>query len=457
MEDQENIENQDPSSSDDDSDASGSEADDHTDDSLGEGTSEKEPADPVEPPPQPTTARMGLGARSGLGSSNLKPAASNDDFRAMLGSGSMSNSFQRAGLGSKPLPEETTTPYTDPPPEPPTDSNTPVPPRRSFLGAQVAEEPIVVKKPLSKAEQQHFAKLATSKNSSMGLKMLEKMGWKSGTGLGAKGEGIVTPLESKLRPKGMGLSYEGFEERTKQAKEEDRRNGKIVEDEAEPGSQKKVSGSQKKVKPEREAWKSKPKSAKKGKVIHKTYEEIISDLAETSGNVGVDSGLGEIIDLTGRKLPSLSTTLSHHSRGPTEEAKDQRLPELMHNLGLICDMAKGNLINLAKEGNAIKQKQDQLVKDQAKSEELIKIKRQKLENMRRIVTISAKTKETYLDILNIINHETKGEEICSMLDRFDESFNQLLQFFQDDRRSEYDSLKLDEIVVCALAPIVRYI
>ncbi|KAH9818745.1 GC-rich sequence DNA-binding factor-like protein-domain-containing protein [Melampsora americana] len=432
--------------SEDESGESESEKDDHIDDlaDINE-QDEKDTSNILRP-------KLGLGAGLGLGAS-----ASNNDFRAMLSSGSTNKGFKRAGIGSKTHELDDPAKNDSPIKENPEHEESPSLPRRSFLGASASDsgQPTIQKKPLSRAEQQHFAKLASSKQSSMGLKMLEKMGWKSGTGLGAKGEGIVTPLESKVRPKGMGLSYEGFEERTKQAKEEDRRSGKIVDDDEDSKGQKDVR-SKKGTKVVREAWKAKPKTLKKkNKVIHRTYEDIISELANDPENAGLDSGLGEIIDLTGRKLPSLNTTLLHHSKGPTEESKAQRLPELMYNLALICDMGKGNLINLAKEGSAIKQKQEKLAKDRARSVEMMMIKEQKLNNMKKIIAISSKIKVTYLNILNIINQDTKGEEICGMLEQFDESFNELLEFLQDDQRVEYEDLNLDEIVVSALAPILR--
>lgn len=77
--------------------------------------------------------------------------------------------------------------------------------RRSFLPSTTAAAPGVPKK-ISKKEQQHFAQLASS--GSLGLKMLQKMGWKSGTGLGVNEQGIVTPIGEgqKLRKKGAGIA-----------------------------------------------------------------------------------------------------------------------------------------------------------------------------------------------------------------------------------------------------------
>lgn len=143
--------------------------------------------------------------------------------------------------------------------------------------------------PLSAQERMHFNKL----QGSFGSRMLSKMGWEAGTGLGSERTGIVTPIESKLRPKNMGIAYKGFVEKTEQSKAEARRRGeKVSDDEDEKPARGKGKG--KDVKRAREdAWK-KPKKSKL-KVEHKTYEEILAD----AGSDPAPSGVGIIIDATG--------------------------------------------------------------------------------------------------------------------------------------------------------------
>jgi tuftelin-interacting protein 11 len=158
--------------------------------------------------------------------------------------------------------------------------------QRSFVRDTTPSKPV---KPMNAEELAHFSKL----QGSFGARMLSKMGWQAGTGLGTTGEGIVTPIESKLRPQKMGIAFKGFKEKTEQSKREARRRGEVVSDDEDVKAKK----LRKKIKEQEEkrsdVWK-RPKKIKT-KVEHKTYEQIIAEAGEEVSAVGI----GQIIDATG--------------------------------------------------------------------------------------------------------------------------------------------------------------
>ena len=180
------------------------------------------------------------------------------------------------------------------------------PPVPAFTGASrggigsktLGTDPVV----LPTSEMAHFQKL----QGTFGAKMLAKMGWKAGTGLGVDGEGIVIPIDRKVRPQKMGIAFKGFQEKTEQSKMEARRRGEIVsddEDEATKRRKKKVKEAEQK----RSATWKRPKTVKTI-IEHKTYEEI---LAEAGEEVTVP-GIGQIIDARGPVVSIQCFSISPH-------------------------------------------------------------------------------------------------------------------------------------------------
>ena len=67
----------------------------------------------------------------------------------------------------------------------------------------------------------------------IGMRLMEKMGYKKGLGVGKGGDGLVNPVQAKLRPaKKGGLGF-GGDERTDQQRQDDIEKGRVQVDEEE--------------------------------------------------------------------------------------------------------------------------------------------------------------------------------------------------------------------------------
>ncbi|KAJ1673304.1 hypothetical protein EV182_005495, partial [Spiromyces aspiralis] len=95
--------------------------------------------------------------------------------------------------------------------EQPQEYTTQKPPTRAASGRQTPRV----------APDRNFAKFAME-GKGAAWKMMVKMGYKAGLGLGKNAEGIVNPIETKMRPSKMGIAYRGFKEKTPRVEETER-------------------------------------------------------------------------------------------------------------------------------------------------------------------------------------------------------------------------------------------
>ncbi|KAF9047173.1 TFP11-domain-containing protein [Hymenopellis radicata] len=378
------------------------------------------------------TSQGGVGSsRSGIGSSHGGLGSS---FAAGIGATSSpkpatkTNLFAKAGIGAKsdePKPESkastsafASTSYDDFPSSFSSNRSS------SFLrGSQPSTPPV-----LDSNEQRHFEQLSGT----FGARMLAKMGWQAGTGLGVTGEGIVTPVETKMRPERSGIAFRGFKEKTKQSKMEAKRRGEVIsDDETDNKLKKKAKAAREK---RSDVWKN-PKKVKT-KVEHKSYEQILADAGDTSV-----SGIGQIIDATGA-VPKEVSSLAEISLNSWSPSNDPtRIPEVRHNIRLITDACKSDFDGLAREAKSLDEKKKWVIREDARLRKNVEEEADLIARLQQVQLVSAE--------INTMSKELAGEYEPS-LKSFDPLFERLLEY-----EREFKRYRLDEIVVGAIAPVVR--
>ncbi|KAG8436393.1 hypothetical protein GDO86_007481 [Hymenochirus boettgeri] len=178
----------------------------------------------------------------------------------------------------------------------------------------------------------------------IGQKLLQKMGYVPGRGLGKNAQGIIAPIEAKQR-KGKGAVGAYGSERTKQSIQD----FPVVDSEEEE---------EKEFQREMGQWRKDPSGAKKKlKYSYKTVEEL---KATGKGGKSLSAPHKEIsqvkvIDMTGREQKvyySYSQIANKHNipgeatgqGGKEEKPQGFVLPELEHNLQLLIDMTEQEII-----------------------------------------------------------------------------------------------------------------
>lgn len=169
-------------------------------------------------------------------------------------------------------------------------STTPVPSSSSNQFIRQKSTPAVVApaSDLRPEDISHFKKIG----SSFGAKMLEKMGWQAGKGLGADESGRAVPIQVGKLMRGQGISA-GV--RTEDSKREARKRGEKFSDDEEDKGPKRGRRKQQQQPAQEQSWKQQRKV--KVKVEHKTYEQLLAEAGE-----GAAPGVGLVLDARGGEV-----------------------------------------------------------------------------------------------------------------------------------------------------------
>lgn len=242
----------------------------------------------------------------------------------------------------------------------------------------------------------------------IGMKLLEKMGYKGG-GLGKNAQGIVAPIEAKLRPKKMGMGFNDYREAEKFAApagikelEVDKKKGLLGSESAGRGKGKRWSKQARKRKEEDEEF--------------LTADELLARKAEQGGEkVEV---VQKVYDMRGPQVRVL-TNLENLNAEEKAREDDVPMPELQYNVKLIVDLAELEIEKIDRD----------LRNEEATAERL------KADKERLLVEAERQKKQLYsmgeiMSVLDQLGEEDSAGKLT--LDSLAERFSALRSKFAED-------------------------
>lgn len=150
---------------------------------------------------------------------------------------------------------------------------------------------------------------------SFAAKMMARMGYVAGKGLGSSGQGIINPIETKLRPQGAGLGV--VKEKTQQARDEAKREaarrGNLLEDSSEEERNRRRKAKEKR---RLQGGSGTSTPGAKPKIKYRT----VADIEAVAEGLEVPNVLKSLIDATGKDRKLLTSTSGLMT--PTNEVSD---------------------------------------------------------------------------------------------------------------------------------------